>query len=133
MRTIFATIAGVLLLVACSQETINEQHKAYLSNKGWEITQSTEVETYSLDIPEEMLVNYEASGIIFLREHVGETVTTYSYELKEKDIEGERLKASIYEVDGVIIGGYGALPNWTPGLFNLDEKERLMDERLIQQ
>ena len=130
---IFLIIVGLLVITACNQETVNEQHKQYLLTKGWEIKESTEVETYTLEIPEEMLLNYEASGITFLREHEGETVTTYSYVLKEKDIEGERLKATIFEVDDEIIGGYGALPSWTPGIFNLDEKERLINEQMIQQ
>ena len=130
---LFLTVVGLLFLVACGEKTFNEQHKEYLLNKGWEIKESIEVETYTLEIPDEMLLNYEASRITFLREHLGETVTKYSYTLKEKDIEGERLKASIFEVDGEIIGGYGALPSWTPGRFNLDEKERLINEQMIKQ
>ena len=129
----FLTVVGVLFIVACGQETLNERHKEYLSNKGWEIKESNEIETYTLDIPDEMLRNYEASEITFLSEHLGETVTQYSYELKEKDIEGERLKAVILEVDGEIIGGHGVLPSWDPGLFNLDDKERLINEQMIKQ
>ncbi|MER2108561.1 MAG: DUF4830 domain-containing protein [Solibacillus sp.] len=126
---------GILFVSACRQENLNEQHKVYLSNQGWEIKELTEVETYILDIPGEMLSNYEASGITFLREHLGEEVTQYSYKLKlkEKDIEGKRLKSVILEVDGQIIGGYGVLPSWDPGLFNLDDKERLINEQMIKQ
>ena len=129
----FLTVVGVLFIVACGQEILNEQHKEYLANKGWEIKESNDIETYTLDIPDEMLRNYEASEITFLSEYLGEAVTQYSYELKEKDIEGERLKVVILEVDGEIIGGYGVLPSWTPGLFNLDDKERLINEQMIKQ
>lgn len=130
---IFILFIGVLFTVACSQEAPNEQHKVYLSNKGWEIKESTEVETYILDIPDEMLRNYEASGITFLSEYLGEEVTEYSYELKEKDIEGKHLKAFLLELDGKIIGSYGVLPSWDPGLFTLDDKERLINEQKIKQ
>lgn len=57
----------------------------------------------------------------------------HSYELKEKDIEGKHLKAVVYEAEEEIIGGYGVLPSWTPGIFNLDDKERLINEQMIKQ
>ena len=80
-----------------------------------------------------MLSNYEASGITFLNEYLGEEITQHSYELKEEDVEGERLKAVILEVKEEIIGGYGILPSWSPGTFNLDDKERLINEQKIKQ
>ena len=129
----FSVLAGVLLVSACGQENFNEQHGEYLSNKGWEIKESIEVESYELDIPNEMLSNYEASGITFMTEYLGEEVKVHSYELKEKDIEGNRLKAVVFEVEEEIVGGYGVLPSWTPGTFNLDDKERLIIEQKIKQ
>lgn len=124
-------LVGILFVSACGEESLVEQHKVYLSNKGWEIKASIEVETYILDIPNEMLSNYEASGISFLSEHLGEEVTAYSYELKEKDSDGEHLKAVIFEAEKEIIGGYGILPNWAPGTFNLGDKERLISEKKL--
>lgn len=59
----FLILVGILFVSTCSQENLNEQHEVYLSNKGWEIRESIEVEAYILDIPDEMLSNYEASGI----------------------------------------------------------------------
>ncbi|MCR2822861.1 DUF4830 domain-containing protein [Lederbergia panacisoli] len=126
-------LVGILFVSACSQEYINEKHKVFLSNKGWRIKEFIEVETFIIDIPNEMLSNYEASGLTFLSEYLGEEVTQYSYELKEKDIEGKRLKAIVYEAEEEIIGGYGILPSWTPGRFNLDDKERLISEQMIKQ
>lgn len=121
-----------LFVSGCSEETFHDRHKDYLSTKGWTIKESSEVETYTLNFPDEMLRNYEASGIIFLREHLGEEIKQYSYTLKEKDMEGERLRAVVFEVDGEIIGGHGVLPSWDPGLFHLDDKERLIHEQLIK-
>ena len=64
----------------------SEQHKEYLSNKGWKIKESNEVVTYRVDIPDEIVSNCEKSGITFLREYLGEVVTQYLYELKELDM-----------------------------------------------
>ena len=134
MKTRLLLLFIVLLFTAaCSRQAYNEQHEVYLSNKGWNMKESIEVETYLLDIPDEMLSNYEASGITFLSDYIGEEVTEYSYELKEKDIEGKHLKAFLLELEGKIIGSYGVLPSWDPGLFNLDEKERLLNEQMIKQ
>ncbi|WP_431026827.1 DUF4830 domain-containing protein [Lysinibacillus sp. LZ02] len=128
----FLLLFGILFVSACGQEIVKEEHEVYLLNKGWDIKESIEMETYILDIPNEMLSNYEASGITFLSDYLGEEVTKYSYELKGKDIEGERLKAVLFEAEETIIGGYGLLPSWTPGVFDLDDKERLINERMIK-
>ena len=129
---IFFILIGLLFIAGCSQERLNEQHEQYLSNKGWHIKEPIKVETHILEIPNEILSNYEASGITFLGEYLGKKVTEHSYELKEKDIGGNRLKAVVFESDGEMIGGYGILPSWTPGIFNLDDKERLINEGMIK-
>lgn len=129
---IFLIIVALLIISSCGQESINEQHQQFLLNKGWKSKELIEVNTYTLDIPNEMLSGYEASGITFLRNNLGKEVTSYTYELKEKDIEGNRLISVVFEADDEIIGGYGILPNWSPGLFHLDDKERLTNEKLIK-
>lgn len=122
----------IVVLTACSREDFDMQHMQYLSDKGWDIRQALENETRTLELAEEMLSNYDASGITFLRDYNGETVTEYVYELTDKDAEGTYLKAVIFEVDSEIVGGYGILPSWTPGVFNLDTKDSLIDEETIQ-
>lgn len=112
---------------------MNKKHEQYLLANGWEIKESIGVKSYLLDIPNEMLRNYEASGITFLDDYIGEKVTEYTYELKEKDIEGKRLKAIVFEFEEEIIGGYGVLPSWSPGRFSLEDKERLIKEQMIRQ
>ncbi|MEK3977744.1 DUF4830 domain-containing protein [Psychrobacillus sp. FSL K6-2836] len=129
---VYAMLVGLMLNSGCSQESLDEQHELYLSNKGWEIKELLEVETYQLEIPDEMLSNYEASGITFLEEYIGGEVTEYFYELREKDVEGKPLEAILFEEHGDIIGGYGILPSWEPGRFNLDDKERLRKEHMIK-
>ncbi|MCM3357174.1 DUF4830 domain-containing protein [Psychrobacillus sp. MER TA 171] len=132
IRMLFMIIVGILFVLGCGQETVNERHEIYLSEKGWEIKKSLEVETYILDIPDEILNNYEASGITFLRDYKDEEVIQHTYLLKEKDDNGERLQAVIFEVDKEIIGGYGVLRTWEPGIFNLDDQERLIKEQMIK-
>lgn len=129
----FLILVGLLFVSACGQEILNEQHEVYLGNKGWEINESIEIETNIVEIPDEMLSNYKASGITFLSEYLGEEVTQHIYELHEEDVEGNHLKAVVFVVNGEIIGSYGVLPSWEPGVFNLDDKERLLNEQLIKQ
>ena len=129
----FLILVGLLFVSACGQESLIEQHESYLSNKGWGIQKPIEVETFIVDIPDEMLSNYEASGITFLSAYLGEEVTQHSYELKEEDAEGKHLEAVVFEAEGEIIGSYGILPSWDPGIFNLDDKERLVNEKTIKQ
>lgn len=132
MRKAFAMFVMLLLIPGCGQEGLNKQHELYLSNKGWEIKELLEVDTYQLEIPDEMLSNFEASGITFLGQYIGVEVTEYFYKLKEKEVEGKPLEVILFEVDGDIIGGYGILPNWEPGTFNLDDTERLRKEQKIK-
>jgi len=130
---ILLILVGVLFVSACGQESLNEQHVVFLAKKGWEIKESIEIETYILDIPDEMLSNFEVNGITFLSEYLGEEVTQHSYELKEEDVEGKRLKAVVFEAEGEIIGDYGVIPSWDPGIFNLNDKERPINEQMIKQ
>lgn len=51
------------------------------------------------------LVIMKRVELTFLNEYLGEEITQHSYELKEEDVEGERLKAVILEVKEEIIGG----------------------------
>ena len=132
MRKALRMLVMLLLISGSELENLNEQHELYLTNKGWEMKELLEVDTYQLDIPDEMLSNYEASGITFLKEYIGIEVTEYFYELREKDVKGKPLEAVLFEVEGDIIGGYGILPSWDPGKFSLDDKERLRSEQMIK-
>ncbi len=130
---LLSIVIGLLLTAGCGQKSYNEQQELFLANNGWSIKKLMEVETYMLDIPNEMLSNYEASGITFLEDYLGKEVTECLFVLKEKDRNGENLKAVVFETEEEIIGGYGILPSWTPGLFNLGDKERLINEQMIKQ
>ena len=51
-----------------------------------------------------MLRNYEASGITFLSEYLGEEVTQHFYELNEVDLEGNRLEAVVFKQKVKLLG-----------------------------
>ena len=138
MKRIMVVVLGFLLMLGagCGQDEqhqMNEQHQRYLSDRGWDIKKLLGTSTVRLDMPDVRLRNFEASGITFFRDYLGKEVTHYTYEWVQKDIERERLTATIYEAEGKIIGGYGVLPGWTPGTFRLDDKERLIHEEKIRQ
>ncbi|MBS4217484.1 DUF4830 domain-containing protein [Bacillus sp. FJAT-49711] len=134
IRKFIMIVVGILIISGCGQKSLNERHQQYLTNKGWKIKGIIEVETFILEeTPDELLSGFEANSITIFNEYLGKEVTQYIYELKEKDIEGKRLNAIIYEEKEKIIGGHGLLPSWTLGLFNLDDKQRLINEGKIKQ
>ena len=102
-----------------------------MADRGWEVKAFVGSNTFVLNPAVELQRSYEASGITFYRDYMGREVTSYTYELKQIDDGGEHVRAVIYEAVGKIIGGYGVLPSWTPGRFNLDDKERLVNEEMV--
>ena len=120
MKKLFLVVS-ILVLTACGEQ-FNEQHVKFLENAGWHVKEFVSEEIITVDLPEEMLANYEASGISFMRDFQGQEVTQFTYLLKEKNTDGDSLKAVLYEMDGEVIGGYGVLQNWDPGMFDLADK-----------
>lgn len=123
---------SALVLVGCAKVD-SMKHAQYLYQKGWEVASFEDYVAIELILSEEMLMSYEANGITFFRDVEGENVTQYVYYLKEKDHEGNPLEAVIYEKEGHIIGGVGLLSGWSPSVFNLDDKKRLLIENQIQE
>ncbi|MBB6452390.1 hypothetical protein HNQ94_000835 [Salirhabdus euzebyi] len=122
---------SAFFLVSCGGKDIPEVHNDYLLQHNWHIKKFQKAETKVLDhFPE----YYESLRIadLDLKEYEGKEVTITSYLLKEKQINGEKMTAHIYEYDGDIIGGHGVLANWSPGLFSLTDKQRLMDEGIMK-
>ncbi|WP_042475690.1 DUF4830 domain-containing protein [Bacillus ndiopicus] len=127
----YAVIVILFFLIAC-EESYDQQHKEYLANMGWHIKKQEREKTYTLQTPEEMLAHYDVDGLTFLRDYQGKEVTQFLYTLKEQDAEHNNVKAVILENEGDIIGGYGLLPSWDPGVFHLMEKEQLVEEKMIK-
>lgn len=53
------------------------------------------------------------------------------YVLREKQTRGGKVFATVTEYDGEILRGGGNLEDWTPGVFDLTDKERLIKDGII--
>lgn len=122
----------LLLAAGCSKEAeIRNEHERYLLTFDWHIKSSIEQKEVMLDYNSEYLESLEIAGLD-LEPYKGREAIATSYLLKERQINGDKLTAVIYEIDGEIIGGHGILDNWSPGLFELEGKERLIKEKILK-
>ncbi|THF79505.1 DUF4830 domain-containing protein [Cohnella fermenti] len=71
------------------------------------------------------------AAIVDLKPYANEEIYITTYLLKEKQKTGKQIYAVIYQVDEDIVGGYGHLEDWLPGVFSLKDKERLIGEGTI--
>lgn len=119
----------------CTQatETISKSHEEYLAQYGWHIKSKCNTSTEIVDYYPERIETLQARGFnLEPYNNKGIEATITSYRLIEKQQNGDKLSATIYEIDGKLVGGFGGLENWTPGGFSLDDKERLIDEGIIK-
>lgn len=109
-------------------ETVSQSHKDYVFNYGWNI------ESTCYSITEK--VSYNLGLIDFLKgagldltpyNNMGKEALITTYTLMEKQSNGDKLSATIYEIDGKIIGGIGSKENWEPGMFSLSDKKEIVD------
>ncbi|WP_375140487.1 hypothetical protein [Cohnella herbarum] len=66
-----------------------------------------------------------------MKPYVNEEIYITTYLLNEKQKTGKKMYANIYQINENIIGGYGNLEGWVPGVFSLKDKERLINEGTI--
>ena len=119
----------------CTQanDTISKSHEEYLLQYGWHIKSKCNTSTKIVHYYPELIETLKSGGLnLEPYNNKGIEATITSYRLIEKQQNGDTLLAIIYEIDGELAGGYGALENWTPGVFSLDDKERLIDEGIIK-
>lgn len=121
----------IIVFVAGCEAPINEAHQRLLTEYGWTVKQLKEEEQFILETPEELLANFEASGVDFLRNYQGQQVTQFHYELKEKDIDKKNIQVFVVEKKGEVIGGYIILQSWDPGVFKLSNKDKLVDGKYV--
>ena len=119
----------------CTQatETISKSHEEYLLQYGWHIKSKCNTSTEIVNYYPERIVTLQSGGLNlepFNNKDIEATIT--SYRLIEKEQSGNTISATIVEIDGELVGGYGSLENWTPGIFSLDDKEGLLDEGIIE-
>ena len=113
-------------------ETITKSHQEYLLQYGWHIKSKCRTSTKVVHYYPEFIKTLQSGGLnLEPYNKKGKEAIITTYTLKEKQQNGDKLSAIMYEIDGNLVGGYGALENWEPGIFSLDEKERLIEEGKI--
>jgi len=125
---------SVTLLTGCNKETPDELldvHIQYLESYGWHIQEKLSENSEVMNYYPERIESLRISSGLDLEPYRGQELYITGYVLEERQASGEKVYASIYELDGEIIGGSGALESWTPGRFALTDKERLMKEGII--
>ncbi|MFB1082201.1 DUF4830 domain-containing protein [Jeotgalibacillus sp. JSM ZJ347] len=137
MKKAWKPLIFTLLLAGCTEaatpEPINEDHKAYLSEKGWTPSEQLSMETEEIYLYPELLEQLQGYGLDLAEYNQnGTEADTYTYLLEEEQTTGDQIRVVIYEIDGELIGGYGVLEEWTPGGFSLDEKSRLVEDGVVE-
>lgn len=118
-----------MFLIGCSKETTEQNNvnpTEYLKSFGWHIEEKIskrKLETKSLDP--------SIAGVVDLKPYVNKDIYITTYLLNEKQKTGKKMYANIYQINEDIIGGYGNLEGWVPGVFSLKDKERLINEGTI--
>ena len=118
----------------CSNTTeeISKSHREYLLSYGWHIKSICNSSKEFVHYYPESIESMQIGGLnLEPYNNSGKEATKTTYVLKEKQKNGDRLSVTIYEIDGKLIGGYGILDNWDPGIFSLSEKDRLIEEGII--
>lgn len=113
------------------KKVLNEAHSHYLSSFGWEIDSKLSERFETIRYSPELIDNLKTAGIDF-SPHQGKRAVITTYLLKEQQTTGDKLRITVVEVNDKIIGGYGSLENWEPGLFSLNDKDRLVSEGIIR-
>lgn len=123
MKKLMSMLSFTLILVACTNETIDKAHLAYIENLGWTIKSFHSSEQIIIDdIPPEILKSDRVANITFMEQYIGQELMVTSYHLTEKDLENTNYRAYIYEYEGEIVGAKG-VSNAYPGIFNLADKK----------
>ncbi|WP_202080429.1 DUF4830 domain-containing protein [Caldalkalibacillus salinus] len=143
-KILFYGILLIFFLAGCSHTNKNElneivinenvfsEHSQFFSNYGWHIKTPYSEKTEIINYYPERIESLKLSGLD-LEQYKGKEVKTTSYVLEEEQINGDKVYVTIYEIDGEIIGGTGALENWTPGGFSLNDKKRLIEDKVISE
>lgn len=123
----------IFVLAGCggADKDIKESHQTYLSSFGWTIDSKGEETTEILRHAPEQIDNLKATGMDFSPYQEKEAFIT-TYLLKDEQKHGDDMWVKVYEIDGQIIGGYGILEGWDPGLFSIDDKERLVEDGIVR-
>ncbi|WP_226675633.1 DUF4830 domain-containing protein [Rossellomorea aquimaris] len=123
----------VFVLAGCggADQDIKDSHHTYLSSFGWTVDSKVEETTETLRHAPEQIENYRIAGMNF-SPYQGKDAVITTYLLKDKQENGDEMRVEVYEVEGEIIGGFGILEGWDPGLFSMDDRERLVRDGIMR-
>jgi len=128
---VLLTLFCLVFLIGCSKDT-TERNNAdpieYLESFGWHVEGKV-----GKAVLETKNSAPSIAAIFDLKPYADKEVYITTYLLREKHKTGKKLYACIYQVNENIIGGYGHIETWEPGIFSLHDKERLADEETIKQ
>ncbi|MFJ7825817.1 DUF4830 domain-containing protein [Psychrobacillus sp. NPDC096623] len=115
-----------------TNETISKSHQEYLLQYGWHIKSKCSTSKEVVDYYPELIMTLQSGGLnLEPYNQKGKEAKITTYTLKEEQQNGDKLSATIYEIDGKLVGGYGALENWEPGVFSLGEKVQLIEQGIM--
>jgi hypothetical protein len=136
MKTIVVVMLVLLLLTACSSEDKQvsqllpptEKENSYAEAYGWHITDVvSEGKTTLEKFYPEQIEALQLAGVDVTACDSGQ-INTRHFSLAEKQQDGATISLSIYYCDDERIGGVGGLENWSPGMFAIHDKSRLIEQ-----
>ena len=121
----------LVFLMGCGKDT-TERNNAdpieYLESLGWHV--EGKVSKAALETKN---TAPSIASLVDLKPYADKEIYITTYLLREKHKTGKKLYACIYQVNENIIGGFGRIDTWEPGVFSLKDKERLADEETVAQ
>ncbi|RED55141.1 DUF4830 domain-containing protein [Cohnella lupini] len=131
---VYFSLCSFVLLIGCGKELDEEnpeKHIEYLESFGWHIKDKKSKETELINNWRNYVSARDAG--IDLEPYNNKEMDIITYVLKEKQKTGKEIHASIYEINGDVIGGYGRLDDFLPGVFSLMDKEKLKMDGIMNQ
>lgn len=95
MKKLMIILSFTIILVACTNKSIDKEHLAYIESLDWTIASFNSTKQVKLDFAPETIANYKASNITFIENYIGKELKITTYKLKEKDPEGDNLILNI--------------------------------------
>jgi GH25 family lysozyme M1 (1,4-beta-N-acetylmuramidase) len=103
MKKFFFFILTILFILAGCSSDVSKKHEEYLSAYGWHVKSKASEEIKTIHYSPESLESLKIAGMD-LEPYQGKEVKITTYLLKEKQTNGDKMSASLYEADNEIIG-----------------------------
>lgn len=139
MSPILHILLMVMLLAACSSKgeqaeqfaPATEEEINYAADYGWHIgAVLSEGTTVIQQYAPEYIDILESAGLDIAACN-SESIKLRSFAADERQQDGSKIFISIYYCNEDIFGATGVLEDWTPGLFAIADKQRLIEQGII--